>query len=191
MASPQSINFLIVLAQTNDRIKKLSRPKKQIFQIPWLPRSVFAGINPSAAARRMAMGTNTRNHNQARRPEGDERRRQRRCVKDVSMHCARLHGAADHLITVRNFSSRGVYFESERAIQSGALVVLRTIDAGDYLALGPNAALSPFAIGPDDPEVCTGYRSHTLVTVQRCVKLNGHEGVPRYGVGAAIQILTD
>lgn len=45
MASPQSINFLIVLAQTNDRIKKLSQPKKQIFQIPWLPRSVFAVID--------------------------------------------------------------------------------------------------------------------------------------------------
>jgi len=137
------------------------------------------------------MHTQSHHPNQALEHKGGERRSQHRCVKDVSMHCARLHGNVDHLITVRNFSSRGVYFESERAIQPGALVVLRTVDAGDYLALDPTGALSPFAIGPDDPEVCTGYRSHNLVTVQRCVKLTGHERVPRYGVGAAIQILTD
>ena len=45
--------------------------------------------------------------------ETADRRMQQRCVKDVSMTCAHLNQNDDRIVTVRNYSSTGLYFESD------------------------------------------------------------------------------
>lgn len=123
--------------------------------------------------------------------DAEERRGQPRCVKDVGMHCSLLHGQADQLVTLRNFSHRGCFFESAWNMQPGALVVLRSLDARNDAPGEASSDRPPFTIGHSDPEACMGYRSHMVAKVQRCVKLTGRNMQPRYGVGAEVQILTD
>ena len=117
--------------------------------------------------------------------EMQNRRSEHRCRKDVGMHCSLLHGKATHLVTLRNFSRRGVYFESSGKFFSGNIIVLRT-RADDEGFGAPR-----YAVGKDDPEVCTRFRSHVVAEVRRCDRLHGPDETPCYGVGAKIQILTD
>jgi hypothetical protein len=123
--------------------------------------------------------------------ESHERRRQARCVKDVGMHCSQLPTAAEQVVTLRNFSRRGLYFESARRLQPGSVIVLRALDVQ-----GPSVTASPadaptFTLRRADPEACLSFRSHTVATVRRCERLSGSEDIPRFGVGAEVQILTD
>ena len=67
-----------------------------------------------------------------------DRRMQQRCVKDVSMTCAHVNENDDRLVTVRNYSSTGVYFESEKQARVDSFVVIRTAgshDGGAYLTV--------------------------------------------------------
>lgn len=120
-----------------------------------------------------------------------DRRHQQRCSKDVSMHCSLLHGHADQIVTLRNFSVGGVYFESGRTIRPGTLIILRAMDAADRFHSEGSSPSAQYATSPSDPEACADYRSHTVARVQRCRQLDGQDDSPRYGVGAAIQFLTD
>ena len=125
-------------------------------------------------------------------PEIKDRRRHYRCTKDVGMHCTSLRGDTTRIVTIRNYSARGIYFESHDKVQPGTIVVLRTLDAKD---LSENNAVAstapPFSIDRSDPEACTRFRSHLLARVQRCVRLNGNENIVHFGMGAEIQMLTD
>jgi hypothetical protein len=120
--------------------------------------------------------------------EGDDRRSAQRCVKDVGMHCSLLNQRADQMVTVRNFSQRGFYFESGWNIPPGALIILRTLDAQDETA---DDGRPRFEMHQSDPEACNTYRSHTLAKVQRCVPLDDYKVQPFFGVGAEVQIITD
>jgi hypothetical protein len=125
---------------------------------------------------------------------GDEikdRRTEQRCTKDVGMHCSYLHGRTHQVVTMRNFSNRGVYFESGWEISPGTLIVIRAMDAHDFMQIDAAADVPPYVARPSDPEACMGYRAHALVKVRRCVKLDDHVDQSHYGVGAQIQILTD
>lgn len=120
-----------------------------------------------------------------------DRRLQHRCTKDVGMHCALLHGNANRLVIIRNYSARGIYFESHDQIQPSTVIVLRTLGANDFLDNDATSNAPLFSIENSDPDVCTRFRSHVLAKVQRCVRLEGHDDVVRYGMGAEIQMLTD
>lgn len=120
-----------------------------------------------------------------------ERRMQQRCTKDVGMHCSYVHGGTDQIVTLRNYSSRGMYFESAWEIQPGTLIVLRAMDVNDAALFDPAIKAPQFSIGDSDPEACLGYRSHAVAKVMRCVKLDDHGDQPHFGVGAEMQILTD
>ena len=60
-----------------------------------------------------------------------ERRRQSRCEKAVGMHCTPVSGQWHRIVTLRNFSGQGFYFECGGAIAPGSLVVLRSLGATD------------------------------------------------------------
>ena len=119
------------------------------------------------------------------------RRNQHRCVKDVGMYCSFLHGNTSHIVTIRNFSRSGLYFESEQKIKPGTFVVLRSMGSNDLKTIDPATVKPEFFIDDMDPEVCMGFRSHIPAMVQRCVKSDGEVHTPLYGIGAKIQILTD
>lgn len=120
-----------------------------------------------------------------------EMRTQQRCVKDVGMHCSFLHENANQFVTVRNFSNNGLYFESDRQMQPGALIVLRSMNAADHQLIDAFGKGPQFSMNADDPPVCTTYKSHLLAVVRRCSKLEKDGDKAMYGIGAKIQIFTD
>ena len=120
--------------------------------------------------------------------DGDDRRSAQRCVKDVGMHCSVLNRNEEQLVTVRNYSQWGFYFESKWNIPSGSLIVLRNLDSRNEKA---GDGQPRFEMHRTDPEACHTYRSHTLARVQRCVQLDGHDAPRLFGIGAKIQFLTD
>ena len=120
-----------------------------------------------------------------------ERRSRHRCAKDVAMHCSLLHGDANRRVMLRNYSNRGLYFESSWKIRPETLVILRAMDAHDLMVVDQASLMPQFSINWDDPEACMEYRAHTFAKVQRCVTLNDYADKPRYGIGAEIQTLTD
>ena len=116
-----------------------------------------------------------------------ERRRQQRCVKDVSMTCAHLNENDDRIVTVRNYSSVGVYFESNEAARVGSFVVIRTPGSHDVVARTPPSDYPfQFTIEQSDPRACWGFRSHTVAKVVRC---NKADDATQFGVGAEILFL--
>ncbi len=123
--------------------------------------------------------------------EVKDRRSQYRCTKDVGIHCTSLNGNENQLVLIRNYSSRGIYFESNRKIPPGNTIVLRTLGAADFLDNETVFNVPSFSISNSDAEVCTLFRSHVLAKVQRSVRLEGNTISPRYGMGSEIQILSD
>lgn len=123
--------------------------------------------------------------------EINERRHESRCAKDVGMHCALLQGDEHWPVMVRNYSVRGLYFESQTKIQPDTIIVLRTMTANDALDNDASFTAPLFSIDEDDPVACTLFRSHILAKVRRCDRLDGHDGVARYGLGAELPVLTD
>jgi hypothetical protein len=122
--------------------------------------------------------------------ETTDQRRQQRCFKDIGMTCAHLNENDDHIVTVRNYSNRGVYFESDEAARIGSFVVIRAVashDVGGFAS--PSDSTFQFTIEPSDPEACRGYRSHTVAKVIRCNKVD--DDTKRFGVGAEILMLSD
>ncbi len=121
--------------------------------------------------------------------ENRERRRHYRCLKDVGVRCTRFSDNVTWPVRLRNFSSKGLYFESGWEIQPGDLVVVRDMTAhessmGDS---GPDALR--FTIDSADPDACTQYRSHSLAKVTRCETRPEGNPEPLYGIGAEIQNL--
>jgi hypothetical protein len=122
--------------------------------------------------------------------EGPERRLQQRCAKNVSMTCSHINQNDDHNVTVRNYSSRGMYFESDEAASIGSFIVLRATGAHDMQSLAsPSDQPFPFSMGNSDSQACRGYRSHTVAKVIRCKKI--FEEATRFGIGAEVMILSD
>ena len=124
-------------------------------------------------------------------PEINERRQESRCAKDVGMHCALLHGDENWPVMIRNYSVRGLYFESRVETQPGTIIVLRTMAAIDALDNDATSTTPLFSIDKDDPVACTLFRSHILGKFRRCDRLDGNDGVTRYGLGAELPVLTD
>lgn len=121
--------------------------------------------------------------------EDADRRMQQRCAKDVSMTCSLLNKNDDHIVTVRNYSSRGMYFESDEEALISSFIVLRAMGAHEMKALAsPSDQPFPFSMESSDPRACWGYRSHTVAKVIRCNKV---EDAIRFGVGAQVLFLSD
>lgn len=120
-----------------------------------------------------------------------ERRGQLRCVKNIGMHCTLLNGNAVRTVFLRNFSVSGLFLETTVQIMPGTYIVLRSINANDAMNTTQDAAGPQYELNTNDPEVCSLFRSHTVAKVQRCEQLKGHYVLPRYGVAAEIQMLTD
>ena len=120
-----------------------------------------------------------------------ERRRQPRCVKDVGMHCSFVHGNAEQVVTLRNFSGSGIYFESEWDFRPGTFVVLRSLDGSDRDADKARNQPPHFSLGDGEPEGCMLFRSHSVAKVRRCVRLDAENEAPLYGVGVEVQYLSD
>lgn len=114
---------------------------------------------------------------------------QQRCVKDVSMTCAHLNQNDDRIVTVRNYSSTGLYFESDEEALIGSFVVIRTPGSHDVgVPASPSEPPFQFTIEQSDPRACLGYRSHTVARVIRCNKV---DDATHFGVGAEILILSE
>ncbi len=107
------------------------------------------------------------------------------------MHCSYVHGDADQLVTLRNFSGSGLYFESTWDLRPGALVVLRSMDAAETASADSRQRRPRYRVNANEPEACSVFRSHTVATVQRCVKLDRGSDAPLYGVGVEVQYLSD
>ena len=121
--------------------------------------------------------------------ETADRRMQQRCVKDVSMTCAHLNQNDDRIVTVRNYSSTGLYFESDEEALIGPFVVIRTPGSHDVgVPASPSEPPFQFTIEQSDPRACLGYRSHTVARVIRCNKV---DDATHFGVGAEILILSE
>jgi len=114
---------------------------------------------------------------------------QHRCVKDVSMTCTLLNQHDDHIVNVRNYSSKGMYFESDEAVSIGSYIVLRAMGAHEMAARSSSDRLLPFSMESTDPLACRGYRSHTIAKVVRCKKMV--EAATGFGIGAEIMMLSD
>ena len=121
--------------------------------------------------------------------EGAERRSQQRCPKDVSMTCSHLNQKDDRIVTVKNFSGDGIYFESDVAMLIGSFIVLRTPAAHEVKALAsPPAAPFAFSIASADSRSCRDFRSHAVARVIRCQK--SIEETARFGIGAEFMMLS-
>ena len=121
--------------------------------------------------------------------ETADRRMQQRCVKDVRMTCAHVNENDDHPVTVRNYSSTGVYFESDKQARVGSFVVIRAPGSHDVGApASPSDYPFQFAIEPSDPRACWAFRSHTVARVVRCNKV---DDTTHFGIGAEILILSE
>ena len=121
--------------------------------------------------------------------EGTDRRMQQRCTKDVSMTCSHVNQNDGRIVTVKNYSSSGMYFESDEAALIGSFVVLRTVEAHEVETLAsPTDPIFPFSMESTDPRACRGYRSHTVAKVVRCLKV---VETTRFGIGAEIMMLSD
>lgn len=120
-----------------------------------------------------------------------DRRREQRCAKNVGMHCTLLNGNVDRLVTVRNFSETGLFFETTVQIIPGAYIVLRSISADEATDDFMTSAGPLYSLDFDDPDVCSLFRSHTVARVQRCELIGDYDESSRYGVAAEIQRLTD
>ena len=122
--------------------------------------------------------------------ETKDQRSHQRCFKDISMTCSHLNENDDHIVTVRNYSSRGVYFESDEAARIGSFVVIRAVAAHEERAFAlPSESSFQFTIEPSDPEACWGYRSHMVAKVIRCNKVDDDK--KRFGVAAEVLMLSD
>lgn len=123
--------------------------------------------------------------------EMQNRRSRHRCCKDVGMHCSLLHGKVHRLVTLRNFSDRGIYFESPGEFPPGSVIVLRTMAANEWMGADAGFDAPRYTIEENDPDACTAFRSHVVAMVKRCERLDATGSPPHYGVGAEIQRLTD
>jgi len=121
--------------------------------------------------------------------ETTDRRMQQRCVKDISMTYAHLNKNDDRIVTVRNYSSTGIYFESDEEALVGSFVVIRAAGPHDVgVQNAPSEDPLQFTIEHTDPRACWGYRSHTVAKVIRCNKV---ADATHFGVGAELLILSE
>lgn len=125
------------------------------------------------------------------RAERQNRRADHRCSKDVGMHCSPLHGKGKEIVTLRNFSQRGIYFESSGDFPIGSFVVLRTVAGAEWVEAAAPFRVPDYSVSEDDPEACATFRSHTVARVQRCERLHEPGDPPRYGIGAQIELWND
>ena len=126
------------------------------------------------------------------RLEHRERRGASRCTKDIGMRCALLNDSVDQPVMIRNYSTDGIYFASERAFQPGSWVVLRSALGREIGAYGPDRRVPEYTLTDTDPAVCAAFRSHTVARVLRCEPIGaGGDDKARYGIGVRIQWLTD
>lgn len=119
----------------------------------------------------------------------EERRAHMRCVKDIAMRCGLLNGNVVQAVTLRNFSGSGLFFETEEQMMPGSYIVIRSAVASETSSTAIGSTGPQYALHADDPEVCALFRSHSVAKVQRCERLEGIYGSPRYGVAAEIQML--
>ena len=120
-----------------------------------------------------------------------DRRVQQRCVKNVGMNCMLINGKVNRPAILRNFSDRGVYFETTLQVMTETYVVLRALNRNDSKdsTMGHRGPL--YALDTNDPDVCSLFRSHAVAQVRRCERLADHDDPPRYGIAAEIEMLTD
>ena len=121
--------------------------------------------------------------------ESVDRRAQQRCAKDVNMTCSHLNKNDNQIVTVRNYSGSGIYFESNEEALIGSFIVLRTVGAHEMEGrASPSEYPFQFTIENSDSQACWGYRSHTVAKVIRCNKV---DDATRFGIGAQALFLSD
>jgi hypothetical protein len=119
-----------------------------------------------------------------------DRRVKQRCAKDVSMTCSHLNKNDEHMVTIRNYNNKGLYFESDEALLVDSFIVLRALGAHEMANFWPQPEHPiQFSIENSDPGACRGYRSHTVARVVRCEKVDTDPS--RFGVGAKSLILSE
>jgi hypothetical protein len=110
---------------------------------------------------------------------------------ETGMTLALLNQTDEIAILAKNYSRSGVYFESQRKLRRGTVIVLRAMDCANENNF-PTSIPRPFFCTGVVPEskACRELRFPTVAWVTRCDKL-AIAGRERYGVAADNLRLTD
>jgi len=116
-----------------------------------------------------------------------ERRRNERCRDDVGIVFSYLNKTERYAGVARNYSRFGMYFEADRVLSPGTLIVIQPLsceDAGNIGAASSKDSLAPSYCAGRGPNAGTCRQLKNLVVAQ--VKWCGKVDVPepeRYGIG--------
>jgi len=118
----------------------------------------------------------------------DQKRRQHpRCVKDTAVNYHFLNHSMQHDAIARNYSRFGMYFEADRSLTPGTLIVIRNSGCND--AGHPDLAPAFCSGDHDTPEACHELKTHVFGEVKRCEALKGateqHFGIAVRYIGPA------
>lgn len=118
--------------------------------------------------------------------ENQERRKHSRCYEDTGILYSFLNKSHRYPAVARNYSGFGMYFESDKALKPGTIIVIRPLDcdvpddsAADRLTKGP----TPYYCKDSrlNTEACRELKLIVTAQVKRCEKIN--HPTEHYGIG--------
>lgn len=109
-----------------------------------------------------------------------KRRRYPRCEKDTAITYAFLNKTEHYDAIARNYSSHGMYFETDRSLSQGTLILIRPVGCD----VVDNKDTAPFYCTdiPPDSEACQDLKMQVIGEVKRCDRLEETDRT-RYGIG--------
>ncbi len=118
--------------------------------------------------------------------EKKERRRYTRCNQDTRIFFSIFNSSAHHEAVARNYSGFGMYFESDRSLSPGTVILIKTLgcdDPGDREAGSFEGAPVPYYCRDFrlSSEACRDLKSIAVAEVRRCEicrgNCRGHFGI--------------
>jgi len=116
-----------------------------------------------------------------------KRRGNKRCHEDTAIVYSFFNQTEQHAAVARNYSRFGMYFEADRPLPPGTIIVIRTLDCdtagkplGGSLARGPAAYYCKNT--PVPSEACRELNTLVVAEVKRCEHCDDPDR-ERYGIG--------
>lgn len=105
--------------------------------------------------------------------EKKDRRRNKRCNEDTGIVYSFFNQTEQHAALARNYSRFGIYFESDRPLSPGTIIVIRTLDCeitdnldGSSFEGGPAAYYCKKT--PQPSKECQELKTLVVAEVNRC-----------------------
>ena len=113
----------------------------------------------------------------------EEKRRHPRCCRELSISVSYLNKTEQHTGLTRNYSRFGLYFESEKTLAPGTLIVIRTTNSLFSRASPEQGSTQEQSAGErgDGGRACREMKSLVTAQVKRCVE-NADPHARRYGI---------